>query len=57
MTVRLAAPVSTFTGAVVGVDFVDGKAALEDGDPRVAYFLRHGYSVDADGAKPSRPKK
>ena len=37
-------PIEKFTGTVIGVNFVDGKADV-DGEGQIAYFKRHGYEV------------
>lgn len=42
---NITAPVEGFTGKVIGVAFADGKAETKD-DAQIAYFVRHGYTVD-----------
>lgn len=37
-------PVKGFTGSVVGVNFADGTADVDD-EAALAYFERHGYDV------------
>lgn len=43
------APVATFTGTVVGVTFSEGVGETSDANA-LAYFTRHGYTVDTDAA-------
>ncbi|WP_156042607.1 hypothetical protein [Rhodococcus sp. UNC363MFTsu5.1] len=38
-------PVAGYTGAVAGVQFVDGKGETDDANA-LAYFARHGYVVE-----------
>lgn len=50
---KVTAPVTGFAGVVAGVVFTDG--AGHTADPHaLAYFARHGYSLDPDEA-PSVP--
>jgi hypothetical protein len=42
---KITAPQKGFSGKVVGVDFVDGSGET-DNESALAYFLRHGYTVD-----------
>jgi len=46
MTYRITAPVSGYTGEVVGLRFVDGVAAGEPPEHVLAYLRRHGYRVE-----------
>lgn len=47
---KVAAPVKGFSGVVANVQFVDGVG--ETGDPTaLAYFKRHGYTVEAPEKK------
>lgn len=46
---RVSAPVTTFTGTVIGVAFSEGVAET-DNQNAIAYFIRHGYTVDEDAA-------
>lgn len=55
----ITSPVKGFTGARVGLNFVDGKAET-DVTSAIAYFIRHGYSVeDTEGedATPEAPNE
>lgn len=49
-TIKITAPVSSFTGQVAGVQFVDGVAEIEIPRQQAAaeYFGRHGYGVHSD---------
>ncbi|WP_284294880.1 hypothetical protein, partial [Luteimicrobium album] len=44
-------PVAGFNGTVVGVDFKDGTGETEDA-AALAYFARHGYTVEAPETPP-----
>lgn len=46
---RVIAPVATFTGTVVGVTFSEGVGETSDANA-LAYFARHGYTVQASAA-------
>lgn len=46
---RVTTPVEGFTGVVVGVTFSEGVGETSDTNA-LAYFARHGYTVDADAA-------
>ena len=37
-------PVEGFNGNVIGVNFADGKAEVED-EGQLSYFARHGYAI------------
>ena len=59
---KINTPVKGFTGTVAGVAFVNGAGESTD-EAALAYFVRHGYTVD-DGkpapkraAKPADPKE
>lgn len=53
---KITAPVKGFTGKVVGVMFDGGVATVED-ERQLAYFRRHGYTVEeAEATKPDGPK-
>lgn len=54
---RVTAPVKGFTGKVVGVMFDSGVAETDD-ERQLAYFRRHGYTVEETetGSKPDGPK-
>ena len=41
-------PVAGFTGDVVGIRFEKGVAEVDSAHPAIAYFVRHGYMVEAD---------
>lgn len=41
-------PVEGFTGDVVGIRFEKGVAEVDSAHPSIAYFVRHGYTVEAD---------
>ena len=41
-------PVEGFTGDVVGIRFEKGVAEVASSHPSIAYFVRHGYTVEAD---------
>jgi len=51
-------PVTTFTGATVGVQFVDGVATIDDRKQlaQLEYFNRHGFTVSA-GVESTEPKQ
>lgn len=55
---RVKIPTGDFTGIIVGVNFADGVAEDVPEGTALAYFRRHGYTVEdaeADG-KPDGPK-
>lgn len=54
---RVTAPVKGFVGKVVGAMFDGGVATVED-ELQLAYFRRHGYTVEEAEAsgKPDGPK-
>ena len=61
-TVTVTSPVSGYTGHVINVEFVDGKATVDRSDiDALAYFRRHGYAlvglVTADTPEPPDPRK
>ena len=41
-------PVEGFTGEVVGIRFENGVAEVDSAHPSLAYFIRHGYTVEAE---------
>lgn len=49
---RVHTPVAGFQGVISGVQFVDGKADVDDGTAALHYFTRHGYEVLPDSAEP-----
>lgn len=51
---RVTAPVAGYTGTVAGVDLVDGQAVTSD-PGAVAYFRRHGYTVEPVDQVPAEP--
>lgn len=51
---RITTPVEGFTGVVVGVTFADGKGETDD-QSAIAYFTRHGYTVEAEKPAPKKP--
>ncbi|QWQ43059.1 hypothetical protein KME66_20320 [Streptomyces sp. YPW6] len=52
MTYKISTPVSEFNGQVAGVWFVNGEAET-DSEGAVAYFERHGYTVEPVGSAPA----
>lgn len=48
---KIETPVEGYTGEVAGVQFQDGQAETDD-DRAIAYFRRHGYTVDGEGPDP-----
>jgi len=53
MSYRITAPVAGFTGAVAGMDFARGVAEGDPSPGALAYFRRHGYSVEEIAAGPA----
>ncbi|MFD3790781.1 hypothetical protein [Streptomyces cyaneofuscatus] len=51
MTHKISTPVPEFNGCVAGVWFVGGEAET-DSEGAVAYFERHGYTVEQVGSAP-----
>ena len=41
-------PVEGCTGDVVGIRFEKGVAEVDSAHPSIAYFVRHGYTVETD---------
>jgi len=51
MAPKIHTPVKGFTGVVAGVTFADGVGETDD-RAALAYFERHGYTVDAEPKAP-----
>ncbi|MER7726393.1 hypothetical protein [Streptomyces sp. NPDC096323] len=51
-TFKISTPVPEFHGKVAGVWFANGEAET-DSEGAVAYFRRHGYTVEAVKADPN----
>lgn len=53
---KITTPVKGYTGDVVGVSFTDGVG--ETSDPALlAYFARHGYTVEDEAKRPRKTEK
>lgn len=53
---KITSPVKDFTGDVVGVVFDKGIAQTDD-KTALAYFRRHGYTVETPKAAPTAAEK
>lgn len=52
-TFKISTPVPEFNGTVAGVWFARGEAET-DSEGAVAYFRRHGYTVEEIAAEPAK---